>query len=98
MAPSVWALQIRRETYTVSGRKCVGSGFLDDFTVPVYLSATLPGNGSLKLEGKSGPINPPDTSFTPVQAHVAVKHSILLPRDSRLRLQELAAWLASTEI
>jgi AsmA protein len=41
---------------------------------PFTLSATLPGNGSLKLEGKSGPIDPTDASFTPVQAQITVKH------------------------
>jgi AsmA protein len=41
---------------------------------PFTLSATLPGNGSLKLEGKAGPIDPTDTSFTPVQAQITVKH------------------------
>jgi len=41
---------------------------------PFTLSATLPGNGTLKLEGKAGPIDPTDASFTPVQAQITVKH------------------------
>jgi AsmA protein len=41
---------------------------------PFTLSVTLPGNGKLKLEGQAGPINPADSSLTPVQAQVKVEH------------------------
>ncbi len=40
---------------------------------PFTLSATLPGNGSLKMDGKAGPINSADAATTPVQAQVTVK-------------------------
>ncbi len=40
---------------------------------PFTLSATLPGNGSLKLDGKAGPIDSTDASLTPVQAQITVK-------------------------
>lgn len=40
---------------------------------PFTLSAGLPGNGSLKLGGKAGPINPDDASETPVDAQVNIK-------------------------
>ena len=40
---------------------------------PFTLSATLPGNGSLKLDGRAGPIDPTDAAVTPVQAHTTIK-------------------------
>ncbi len=40
---------------------------------PFTLSATLPGNGSLKMDGKAGPINASDAATTPVQAQTTVK-------------------------
>lgn len=39
---------------------------------PVVVSAQLPGGGSLKFDGTAGPINPSDTSLTPVQAKVSL--------------------------
>lgn len=41
---------------------------------PFTLSATLPGNGSLKLDGKAGPIDSTDAALTPVQAQITVKN------------------------
>jgi len=40
---------------------------------PFTLTANLPGGGSLKLDGKAGPINPNDAAETPVQAQLNVK-------------------------
>jgi len=40
---------------------------------PFTLSADLPGGGSLKLDGKAGPINPVDAAATPLEAQVNVK-------------------------
>jgi len=40
---------------------------------PFTLSAQLPGGGSLKLDGKAGPINPSDAAETPLEAQVNVK-------------------------
>lgn len=40
---------------------------------PFTLSAQLPGGGSLKLDGKTGPINPNDAAATPLEAQVSVK-------------------------
>ena len=39
---------------------------------PVIASASLPGGGSLKIDGSAGPINSTDTSLTPVQAKVII--------------------------
>jgi AsmA protein len=39
---------------------------------PVTASAGLPGGGSLKLDGNAGPINPTDTSLTPLQAKLNI--------------------------
>jgi AsmA protein len=40
---------------------------------PFTLTADLPGGGSLKLDGTTGPINPDDAAVTPLQAKVEVK-------------------------
>jgi AsmA protein len=40
---------------------------------PFTLSASLPGGGDLKLDGKAGPVNPTDASLTPLQAQINVK-------------------------
>jgi AsmA protein len=37
---------------------------------PVTVSASLPGGGSLKIDGSAGPINSADTTLTPVQAEI----------------------------
>ena len=41
---------------------------------PFQLSATLPGNGSLNLNGNAGPVNQQDASDTPFSAKVNLKH------------------------
>jgi len=40
---------------------------------PFSLSASLPGGGEAKMEGKAGPISPTDAARTPLQAKVTVK-------------------------
>ncbi len=39
---------------------------------PLSVSAKLPGGGSLKLDGKTGPVDRTDTSLTPVNAKLAI--------------------------
>ncbi len=39
---------------------------------PLSLSAKLPGGGSLKLDGKAGPVDRTDASLTPVSAKLAI--------------------------
>jgi AsmA protein len=41
---------------------------------PFKLSAKGPGNADLKVEGKAGPINPTDSSLTPLSATIDVQH------------------------
>src|SRR6202007_445386 len=41
---------------------------------PFKLSAKDPGNGTLKLEGKAGPIDQTDASLTPLNATIDVQH------------------------
>jgi AsmA protein len=41
---------------------------------PFTVTANLPAGGTLKLEGKAGPINPSDAALTPLQAKVSVQH------------------------
>ncbi|HEV2717730.1 MAG TPA: AsmA family protein, partial [Terriglobales bacterium] len=40
---------------------------------PFTITADLPGGGSLKLDGKAGPINPNDAAQTPLEAKLDVK-------------------------
>jgi AsmA protein len=40
---------------------------------PFQMSADLPGGGTLKLDGKAGPINPTNAAFTPLDAKVSVQ-------------------------
>ncbi len=56
---------------------------------PFSLTASLPGQGTLKLDGKAGPLNNRDMTATPLQADLAVKHfdlvaSGFVPTDSGL--------------
>ena len=41
---------------------------------PFKFSATTPGDGSIKLDGKAGPINATDATLTPLSATVDIKH------------------------
>ncbi|MBZ5500020.1 MAG: AsmA family protein [Acidobacteriia bacterium] len=45
-----------------------------DSVFPFTLTASLPGGGSAKLEGKAGPINNADVSLTPFDATLAISH------------------------
>jgi AsmA protein len=40
---------------------------------PFSLSASLPGGGAAKMDGKAGPISPADAALTPLQANLNVK-------------------------
>jgi AsmA protein len=40
---------------------------------PFSLSAVLPGNGTLNLDGNAGPVNPNDAASTPLQAQLKIK-------------------------
>ena len=40
---------------------------------PFTLAAQLPGGGSLKLDGKAGPVNPNDAAQTPLEAQINVQ-------------------------
>ena len=41
---------------------------------PVKVSASLPGGGSFKLDGKVGPVNDKDTSLSPVEAKLTIEN------------------------
>ena len=45
--------------------------------IPFNLSASIPGGGSLKLEGQAGPLNSQDSARTPLDAHVTLEHADL---------------------
>lgn len=46
-------------------------GFASEF--PFTITANLPAGGSLKLDGRAGPIDAQDASLTPLQAKIAVR-------------------------
>jgi AsmA protein len=41
---------------------------------PFSLSASLPGDGTVAVDGKAGPINQQDAAMTALDAHVSIKH------------------------
>ena len=41
---------------------------------PFELSAKGPGNAAFKIQGKAGPVNPSDSSLTPLSASIEVQH------------------------
>ena len=45
---------------------------------PFSLTASMPGQGTLKLEGKAGPFNKQDMLMTPLSAELVVKHFDLI--------------------
>jgi AsmA protein len=50
------------------------SHFSFDNSFPFKLSVSLPAGGTLKLDGKAGPINPNDAAMTPLQAKLTIEH------------------------
>lgn len=45
--------------------------------MPFTLSAGMPGGGSLNLDGQAGPLNPTDSSKSPLDAKITLKHADL---------------------
>src|ERR1700731_2854327 len=45
--------------------------------MPFMLSAGMPGGGTLNLEGQAGPLNPTDSSKSPLDAKITLKHADL---------------------
>ncbi|MBW4026407.1 MAG: AsmA family protein [Acidobacteria bacterium] len=68
---------------------------------PFTLSAALPGEGTLTLAGKAGPINQTDTSDTPFDANLTLKHfdpvqaGVADPAQGFSMLADIAAHAAS---
>jgi AsmA protein len=50
------------------------SDFSFTSSFPFTVTANLPAGGTLKLEGKAGPINTNDAALTPLQAKVSIQH------------------------
>lgn len=61
----------RRSTYDHVNMEA--SGLSATSTFPVKVSVSLPGGGSLTLEGKAGPIDAGDTALSPLDAKINVK-------------------------
>ncbi len=61
----------RTHTYSQVNLKASDLSYTTQF--PFQLTANTPGNGSIKLDGKAGPLNPQNTAATPLNASVDVK-------------------------
>ena len=61
----------KRREYDNMNFEATGLSYANQF--PFQFSATTPGNGSLKLAGKVGPLNQTDAQETPLDATVEVK-------------------------
>jgi AsmA protein len=61
----------KKREYNNMNFEATGLSYSNQF--PFQFSATTPGNGSLKLSGKAGPLNQTDAQETPLDATVEVK-------------------------
>jgi AsmA protein len=64
--------QARTHTYDQVNIKASDLSYTTQF--PFELTARAPGNGTLKLTGKAGPLNPQDSAATPLNATLDVKN------------------------
>jgi len=55
--------------------------------MPFTLSADMPGGGSLNLEGTAGPLNPTDSTKSPLDAKITLKHADLAATLCRSQLR-----------
>jgi AsmA protein len=62
----------RPHTYDQVNIKASDLSYTTQF--PFELTARTPGNGTIKLTGKAGPLNPQDSAATPMNASVEVKN------------------------
>ena len=69
---SIGRLGETQRTYTDVGLSASDLSYTTAF--PFEVTAKTPGNGSLDIKGKAGPINAADASATPLQADVTVKN------------------------
>jgi len=67
-------LQQPGKAQTYSDLNLDASGVALDSAFPFHLSAQLPGNGKLTLDGKAGPVPKGDAAQIPVQASVQLEH------------------------
>lgn len=62
----------KTHTYSQVNLKASDLSYTTQF--PFQMTANTPGNGSIKLDGKAGPLNPQNTAATPLNATVDVKN------------------------
>jgi len=62
----------RSHTYDQVNIKASDLSYTTQF--PFEMTASTPGNGTIKLSGKAGPLNPQDSAATPLNASVDVKN------------------------
>src|SRR4029077_3552408 len=63
--------EARSRTYDPIDIKASDLSYTTQF--PFDLSARTPGNGTIKLTGKAGPLNPQDSAATPLNARFEIK-------------------------
>lgn len=64
----------RGKTQTYTGVNVEASDLSYTSQFPITFSAQTPGNGSVSVEGKAGPIDAADASLTPLDAKIEVKN------------------------
>jgi AsmA protein len=62
----------KTQTYTQVNLEASDLSYTSQF--PFKFSATTPGNGEVKLDGKAGPVDATDASLTPLDAKIDVQH------------------------
>ena len=62
----------KRRTYQNVNLDISNLSYTSEF--PFTLTASTPGSGTVKLDGKAGPLNPTDASLTPLSATINVSH------------------------
>jgi AsmA protein len=62
----------KRRTYQNVNLDASNLSYTSEF--PFTLTASTPGSGTVKLDGKAGPLDSKDASLTPVNATIAVSH------------------------
>ncbi len=110
---TVGEIKIQNGTATVSSQPPAGRPFvysnlnlsIQQFSFsknfPFQLSATLPGGGSLAVDGTAGPVNQKDASITPLGAKIDLKHfdpvaaGVVQPDQGIAMMADIAAQVTS---
>jgi AsmA protein len=103
MAAPSFRLPAAGNPFTVHGREPDGQEFIVHAVVPFELSLQVAGGGSLSLSGTAGPVAQNDTSLTPFQATLEIKHfdplaaGAVQPSDGISMVADFSAQVASKD-